>query len=210
MEGKTLPEVWVKAIGPVEREGPTVASGNVMFSNVNAGSYRLRFEHEGFVTLEREFTITPGRPLKASVSLNAAPPPPPPPKVEAPSPPPTPTPAPLGDYRSVSVDIPDFFEKNYIGSAQVKRSPVACTASTASMLVQLKEPIAEHTHGDADELIYVVGGEGTHKVGGREYPLSSGVFTVVPRGVSHSIVRRGRLPLVFISTLSGPPCQPEK
>ena len=79
--------------------------------------------------------------------------------------------------------------------------------SSTSTLVQLRDPLADHAHADADELIYVVAGEGTHKVAGQERQLSGGVFTIVPRGNSHSIVRRGRQPLVIISTLSGPPCQ---
>ena len=52
------------------------------------GTYRLRFEHEGFVTFEKEVVIAAGKPLRASASLTAAPPPPEPPKPEAPPPPP--------------------------------------------------------------------------------------------------------------------------
>jgi len=206
MDGKPLPEVWVKASGPVDREGATDPSGTVTFANVTAGAYRLRFEHEKFITLERDVTLVAGRPLKTTVALNAAPPPPPPPKVEAPPPPVTP-PGPSGSYPPMSVDIPDLFEKNFIGSAPVKRSPIGCTESSTSTLMQLREPLADHAHADADELIYVVAGEGTHKVAGREHPLSGGVFAIVPRGITHGIVRRGRQPLVIISTLSGQPCQ---
>jgi len=208
MEGRPLPEIWVKSSGPVEREGTTDPSGTVTFNNVTAGAYRLRFEHERFITLERDVTVVAGRPLKASVALNAAPPPPPPPKVEVPPAPPVATPGPSGSYPPMSVDITDFFEKNFIGSAPQKRSPIGCTNSSTSTLVQLREPIADHAHADADELIYIVAGEGTHRIAGREYPLSGGVFSIVPRGITHSFVRRGRQPLVIISTLSGPPCQP--
>jgi hypothetical protein len=51
------------------------------------------------------------------------------------------------------VDIPDLFEKNFIGSAAVKRSPIGCTASSTSTLVQLRDPLADHAHADSDELI---------------------------------------------------------
>ena len=209
MDGKPLPEVWVRASGPVDREGSTDPSGTVTFSNVTAGAYRLRFEHNNFVTLERDVAVV-GKPLKTSVALNAAPPPPPPPKVEAPAPAPAPTAVQSGSYPPMSVDITDFFEKNFIGNAPFKRSPIGCTNSSTSTLVQLRDPLADHAHADADELIYVVAGEGTHKVAGQERQLAGGVFAIVPRGNSHSIVRRGRQPLVMISTLSGPPCQPEK
>jgi mannose-6-phosphate isomerase-like protein (cupin superfamily) len=208
MDGKTLPETWVKASGPVDREGATDPSGNVSFTNVVPGSYRLRFEHDGFVTLERDITAAAGRPLRVMVSLNAAPPPPPPPKVEPVAPPPAPKAAPAGNYQPSSTDIPDLVEKNFIGGAAVKRSTVGCTASSSSQVIQLRDPMADHAHADQDEVIYVVAGEGSHHVGGRDFQLTGGVFSVVPRGTSHSITRRGRQPLVIISTLSGTPCQP--
>jgi len=207
LDGRTIPETAVKATGPVDREATTDPSGLVTFPNMAPGTYRLRFEHPDFITLEKEVTLPAGKPLRASASLSPAPPPPAPPKVE---PPPAPAPSgpPAGNYSATSIDIPDLFEKNFVGSAPIKRSPIGCTAASTSTLVQLRDPLADHAHNDADELIYVVAGEGTHKVGGREYPLSGGVFSVVPRGVTHGIVRRGRQPLVIISTMSGPPCQP--
>jgi len=209
LDGKTIPDVTVKASGPVDREGATDQSGMLTFANVPVGSYRLHFEHEKFITFEKDVSVAAGRPARTSITLTAAPPPPPPPKVEPVAAPP-PTPVAAGNYQPGTTDIPDLVEKNFIGSAQIKRSTVGCTASSASTLIQLREPLAEHSHADQDELIYVVAGEGTHKIAGRDYPLTGGVFSVVPRGTSHSIVRRGRQPLVIISTLSGTPCQPEK
>ena len=88
LDGKTLPEVAVRATGPVEREGLTDPSGLATLANVMPGTYRLRFEHEGFVTFEKEVVIAAGKPLRASASLTAAPPPPEPPKPEASPPPP--------------------------------------------------------------------------------------------------------------------------
>ena len=208
LDGRTIPETIVKVLGPVDREAPTDPSGLVTFANMAPGNYRLRFEHPAFITLEKEISLAAGKPLRASASLSPAPPPPPPPKPEPAPPVPTAPQGPAGSYTPNSVDIPDLFEKNFIGSGPLKRSPIGCTASSTSTLVQLREPIADHAHADADELIYVVAGEGTHKVAGREYALSGGVFSTVPRGVTHSIVRRGRQPLVIISTLSGPSCQP--
>jgi mannose-6-phosphate isomerase-like protein (cupin superfamily) len=208
MDGKTIPEVWVKASGPVDREGATDPSGNVTFNNIVPGSYRLRFEHDRFVTLERDVTVLRGQPFRGMVSLNAAPPPPPPPKAEPVAPPPAPTPAPAGNYQPSSTDIPDLVEKNFIGGAAIKRSTVGCTASSTATVIQLRDPLAEHSHADQDELIYVVAGEGSHRIAGHDYQLSGGVFSAVPRGTTHSITRRGRQPLVLISTLSGTPCQP--
>ena len=207
MDGQPLPDVWVRASGPVNREGATDPSGTVTFSTVTAGVYRLRFEHDNFVTLERDVVVVPGKPLKSTVALNTAPPPPPPPKVETPPPAPAPTAAPNGSYPPMSVDITEFFEKNFIGNAPIKRSPIGCTAARRRRWCRSATRWRIMSHADADELIYVVAGEGTHKVAGQERQLSGGVFAIVPRGNSHSMVRRGRQPLVIISTLSGPPCQ---
>jgi len=205
LDGKTIPGVTVTARGPVDREGQSDPSGLVTFPNLSPGTYRVRFEHQEFLTLEKEISVAAGKPLRVSASLTAAPPPPPPPKPEpVPVPPP---PAPDGSYSASATSIPDFIEKNYVGSAPVKRSPLGCGGSSTSTLIQTKEPIAEHTH-DADEIIYVVAGEGTHKVEGRDAPLLAGSFAFVPKGVPHSLNRRGSRPLIFLSTLAGPACQP--
>jgi len=37
--------------------------------------------------------------------------------------------------------------------------------------------------------------------------VRAGSLAVVPQGVAHAIERRGKNPLVVISTLSGAPCQ---
>jgi len=207
--GKPVADADVKAAGPVNRDGKTDSEGTLVFRNMNAGTYRLRFEHGEFVTLEREVTIQGGRPFKTSAALSAAPPPPPPPPPPKPEPQPTapPPPPPAFNAQPSSISIPDFFEKNYIGSAPSKTSPVGCTASSTATLVQIRDPLPEHTHADADEMIYVVAGEGTQRLGGRDIPLAAGTFSVIPRAMAHSFTRRGRNPLVFLSILSGPPCQ---
>jgi hypothetical protein len=159
MEGRPLPEIWVKASGPVDREAATDASGTVVFNNVATGSYRLRFQNEHFMTLERDVTVAAGRPLKASVALNAAPPPPPAPKAE-PAPPPEPSPAnaPVGTFQPSAVVIEKLIEADFIGRAASKRAPVGCSASTTSTLFQTNEPVVEHSHADTEETLYVVVG----------------------------------------------------
>ena len=205
LEGKTLPGVLVKAAGPVDREAATDESGIVTFRNMNTGTYRLRFEHDEYATLEREVTQA-ARPLPVNVSLTPAPPKPPPPppeKVE----PETPDLPPSGPPTWVS--IPDFVEDNFIGNAPMLLSLVGCAPSAAANVLQLREPLNQHVHTDADELIYVVAGEGTHKIAGRELGLAAGILAVVPRGTPHAIERRGGRPIIVLSILSGPPCVPK-
>ena len=83
LEGRTLPGVWVKATGPVDRETPTDDSGMVVLHNMLPGTYRVRFEHDDYVTFEREVTQA-ARALAINVALNAAPPK----SAPAPAPPP--------------------------------------------------------------------------------------------------------------------------
>jgi len=206
MSGQPIEGVLVRASGPVAREVTTDPSGTVVLRGMAAGTYRLRFEHSDFVTLEREVTHG-ARATTVSVALNVAPKPTaepaPPPKVEAPAAPALP---PAGPPTFVS--IPEFVEKNYVGGAPSLSSPVGCVPSASSKVVQLREPLAEHTHQNADELIYVVAGEGTHKIKGNDIPLEAGMFVTVPRGTPHSITRKGRNPIIVLSIVTEP-CQPK-
>ncbi len=208
LDGKTLPEVVVKAAGPVDREAPTDPSGLVTFANMAPGTYRLRFEHPDFITLEKEISLAAGKPLRASASLSAAPPPPPAPKVEAPPPPTSNAPAPPGTYQPNVANFESWIDSSFIGRAPSKRLPVGCTASASTTMVQTNESIPERTRSDADEVIYVVAGEGTLRMGGRDHPLSASSLVTIPRGTAHTVTRRGSRPLMFVSTISGTPCQP--
>jgi mannose-6-phosphate isomerase-like protein (cupin superfamily) len=207
-QGRPLEGVTVTATGPMEREGTTDADGNVLLRNVGAGTYRLRFEHPAAITLEQEITVNT-RPVKLSAELSPAPPPPAPPKPEPAAAPPPPPPAPPSGPPT-SLSIPDFVEKNYVGNAPSKMSPVGCTGTSSATLIQLRDPLAEHSHDDADEMLYVVAGEGVERIGGVETNLTAGTFAVLPRGTPHSITRRGNRPIILLSILTGPPCQPAK
>jgi hypothetical protein len=211
-QGKPLPEIAVKATGTMEREGKTDSDGTIILRNLNAGTYRLRFESAGTITFEREITVAAGRPVKTTAELSPAPPPPPPPKPEpAPQPatPPPPPVRPSGPPSSVS--IPDFVEKNYISrGAPSKNSPVGCTATSTATLVQLREPLAEHSHAEADEMIYIVAGEGVQRIGSVDMNLTAGTFAVIPRGTPHTVTRKSNTPMIMVSILTGPPCDSGK
>jgi len=99
-----------------------------------------------------------------------------------------------------------FLDKNFIGRDPLKESVLGCTADATTRLLQLRDPLATHTHADLDETLYIVAGEGEVHIGEETMPLSPGTLSVIPRGMSHSVARRGRNPLVMISTLSGAPC----
>ena len=59
----------MKATGTMEREGKTDSDGTIILRNLNAGTYRLRFESAGTITFEREITVAAGRPVKTTAEL---------------------------------------------------------------------------------------------------------------------------------------------
>jgi mannose-6-phosphate isomerase-like protein (cupin superfamily) len=193
--------------GAVSGEFTTDESGSATLSTLKDGTYRLRCEHEGFVTLEREFIVRAPQPASIDVTLNRAPPPPPP--APAPAPPPAQKPAPPPVPPSgppVSISIPDYVDKNFVGRDPLKESVLACNGLETVRLLQLRDPLAEHTHSNMDEVLYVVAGEGTIHLGATQTNLGAGSLSVVPHGTPHSVERRGRNPLILLSTLTGAPC----
>jgi mannose-6-phosphate isomerase-like protein (cupin superfamily) len=83
---------------------------------------------------------------------------------------------------------------------------LACGATATTSLVQVREPIKDRVHADADEFIYVVGGEGLLALPTQEMPLQAGTLALVPRGVTHALQRRGRGVLVLMTVLTDTPC----
>ncbi|HEY2905361.1 MAG TPA: carboxypeptidase regulatory-like domain-containing protein [Vicinamibacterales bacterium] len=204
--GALLEGVRVVINGPRTVEATTDRSGSAR-TTLADGSYRLHLERQGFVTLERDVTIKTGRPAEIDVALTAAPPPPPPPE----PPPPTPPIRPMGPSGPsgppVILSIPAFLDKNFIGRDPLKESVLGCTPDVTTRLLQLHDALASHRHADLDEVLYVVAGDGVVRVQDRQTPIAAGALTVIPRGVSHEIERRGKNPLILLSMLAGAPCQ---
>ena len=122
--GAPVDNVHVSATGPVSRQTLSIDTGVARLNSVKPGDYRLRFEREGFITLERDLTVKGGSPASIDVSLSPAPPPPP-----APEPPPSAaTKAPPGEAQSVS--IVDF-SRRATSAAGIRRrvDQLGCTAS---------------------------------------------------------------------------------
>jgi hypothetical protein len=202
-KGDSLDGVKVVLSGGAEGEYSTAAAGTAVLTNMKDGLYRLRFEHEGFVTLEREFSVKATSALTpVDIVLTPAPPPPPPP----PAPAPKPTAGPVPSGPPISVNIPDYLDHNFIGRDPIKESVLACKPAEIVRLLQLRENMAEHVHDKVDEVLYVVAGEGVVRLGGQEMAMKPGSLAVVPLGAAHSVERRGKNPLIMLSTLSGATC----
>jgi len=202
--GAAVPSVSVHVDGAVERSGRTGEDGVVRFTGLRSGAYRLRFEREGFVRLERDVTLST-RQATVDVVLTPAPPPP----AAPPAPPPTTT-APAEAPRSVgeptALEVPAFVEQNLLGREPQKTSVVGCTGYATSRVLQVRDPLRDQRREDADETLYVVAGEADLNMAGRAGVIEAGTLVVVPRGTTYSLSRKGRNPVVLLSVVSGPPC----
>ena len=187
-------------------EFTTGAAGTAIVPDLKDGTYRVRCEREGFITLEREFTLNGATWNPIEIVLDPAPPPPPPPP--APEPPPPPAMVPGGP--AITVSIPDFVDKNFIGREPMKESIIACKPLETVRVLQMREAVARHVHDRVDEVIYVVAGEGAIRIGDETVALHPGSLIVVPHGSGHAFERRGKNPLVVLSTLTGTACEPTK
>ena len=205
--GAPLAEVDVTLTGGLDRSGSTQTDGTVRFDTLRPGVYRLLFEKEGYVPFEREIEVRAGQPAPTpQVALTALPPAPkeaaPPPEPAKPASPALPPPG-----KPSTVGIPDFIERNFISNNQPQKvSSVGCSGMANAVLWQIREPWENRQHPNSDAMLYVVGGEGTLRLDGRDVAVQAGSFATVPRGMSYGLVLRGRNPLIFLATLAGEPC----
>ena len=208
LSGAPIGEVRVTLKGSVDRSGSTQPNGVVRFDGLRPGTFRLHFEKEGFVTFEREIEVRAKQPAPdVSVALTPAPPPPAPaPPPPAPEPPKAQGLPPAG--KALSMNVPDFIERNLITNTQPQKiSPVSCSGLGNAVLWQVREPWDNRQHAGADVMLYVVGGDGTLRLDGRDLALQAGSFAQVPRATSYSLSRRGRSPvLIVLAVLVGEPC----
>jgi hypothetical protein len=207
-DGASLSDVHLLLSGGRTGEFTTGPAGTAVVPNLSDGVYRVRCEREGFITLEREFVLRGGAWNPVDIVLNAAPPSPPPPP-PAPEPQAAPPATPAGGP-PVTVSIVEFLDRNFIGGEPFKESILACRPQETVRLLQLREAIARHVHEQADEIVYVVAGEGAVRIGEEATPVRAGSLVLVPNGSGHGFERRGKNPLVVVSTLVGPMCEPAK
>jgi hypothetical protein len=206
-KGMTLSGIRVEVMGASDRMGETNASGQISFTGMQAGTYRLRFSGDQVVTFERELAIRAGQIADVDITLSAAPPPP-----EPPPPPPAPepaAPAPVGPAgRPQTLSVVDLVERELIGGSVPRRETiVACSGNTRTTLVQLNQDQPQRLYEKAEIGYYVVAGEGAVRLDGQDTAIAAGSFVSLPRGTAHSVVRRGRRPLILLATLSGEPCE---
>lgn len=206
--GEPLSGILVTAQGPTFRSGRSDNTGRVTVTGLPVGTYRLRAEGERVITLEKEVTLKPGAPATADFALAVAPPPPEPTPPPPPPPPPPPAPSladlPAGDPRTAF--LPDLAEKSLGGRDRVRTVPLGCSGVNRSELLIVRETTGPFSRLDVDQSFYLIAGEGTLTLAGREQPMIPGWFGLVPRGSSYSLTRKGRNPAVLLAVTAGVPC----
>ncbi|MQA28488.1 MAG: cupin domain-containing protein [Luteitalea sp.] len=205
--GTPIAGAQVIAEGTSRREGTTDPEGMLTLRTMTAGTYRVRAEGEGFIAFEREVVVRNAPVPTVQLALSPAPPPP----VAPPPPPPAPEPvAPAvptveaGAARTLS--IPDLAERSLGGRDAVRTVSIGCSGISRTELLVVRETHTSGVRPDEDEMLYLVAGEATMKLGDQEQPVTPGWFSIVPRGTPRSVTRRGRNPAIFLSTVSGQPC----
>ncbi len=205
--GAPLVGANVTATGGATRAGVTDATGTVRFLSLRAGTYRLRFESPTTITLERDVVLRAGMEPIEATPTPAPPPPPPPPAPEPTRNDPISGRGPLQAPQPRTVAIPEFIERNMLGNREpAKTTQVACGATSVTNVLQIRDPLKDQAHPDAEALIYVVGGEGLLVLPIADVPLSAGTFSMVPRGTTYTLQRRGRSGLVVLQTLTDTLC----
>ena len=209
--GRPISDAHVSAQGPTSRDETTDKNGIVTLKPMTPGTYRVRAEHEGFLALEKEIALRAAvAPTQAMLALSFAPPPPEPEAKPAPPPPPPPPPpaaaplGPLGEPRTLS--IPDLAEHSLSGKDPVRVFPIGCSGASLSRLIVLHDAIPSGSNTDAEETLYLVAGEATLTLGGKEQSITPGWFAIVPRGTNYALGKKGKNPAILLSTVNGRPC----
>ena len=107
----------------------------------------------------------------------------------------------------LTLSVPDTLEKNFVGTQPRRETILSCSGNTRTTMIQLNMPLPDRLYDTADAVYYVVGGEGTVRIAGRESALGTNGYASIPRGTLHSFTRTGRRPLILLAVLSGVPCE---
>lgn len=209
MRGATLPGVHVEISGPTNRMGETDPGGQINFAGLQAGTYRIVFSGEEVIAFEREVTLRAGQVTDLDITLNPAPPPREV-QVQAPAPAAAAAPAAGAKGQPQSLVVTDVLEKEFVGRQPRRETLLSCSGNERTTMIQLNEPLPERLYQDADVVYYVLGGEGTLMLAGKETRLALNGFASVPRGTSHSMSKRGNRALIVLAVLSGEPCEQPK
>ena len=111
---------------------------------------------------------------------------------------------PVGDPRMAS--LPDLAEKSLGGRDAVRTVPLGCSGVSHSDLLIVRESTGATSRAEVDQVFYLIAGEATLTLAGKEQAMTAGWFGLVPRGSGYTLARRGRNPAVVLAVVTGVPC----
>lgn len=205
--GTPIQGLLITAQGPIYRSGRSDAQGKLTLSGLTVGTYRLRAEGDEVVTLEKEVVVKPGAPISVDFAMAAAPPPPAPPPPPPPPPPAMPELKP-GDPKTAF--LPELAEKSLSGRDPIRTVALGCSGMSRSDLLVVREGTGSTSNAEVDQTFYLIAGEATLTLAGKEQAMTAGWFGLVPRGSTYTLARKGRNPAIVLAVVSGIPCPSAK
>jgi mannose-6-phosphate isomerase-like protein (cupin superfamily) len=106
------------------------------------------------------------------------------------------------------LSVPDLAERSLGGREPVRTVPIGCSGLSQAQLFVVRETREVPARIDADEMLYIVAGEGTMQLSGKAQIVTPGWFSIVPRGMTYSVTRKGKNPTVLLSIIGGQACAP--
>ena len=194
--GQGLQGVTITVTGPVPRSGKTARERSVHFAGLKAGDYRIRFEHDGFFTLERDVTIKAGLPIEVDASLTRHPRPPRPLRLLHRPRRRTRHRRRSGESASRGLHRTEPGQRGRVGLHRERADDVAAAEGTAARAIACRRRRSALRRG----------GRGHPAIGGQGPPLKSTYIIVVSRGTTRAVTRKGRNPMYLLSIVSGAPC----
>src|SRR5580765_5232676 len=154
--GSPIGDASVSMMSDQPREAKTTAGGIARFLTVKPGDYHLRFDREGFVSLERDLTVKGGAPVDLDITLTPMPAPP----AKPPEPAKSETPDGV-KYQPLELDLGDYLRSQSLKKEGVRVDQIGCLSGGRVVLLQVNGtttlPIDSESH---DEAYFAVVGAG--------------------------------------------------
>jgi hypothetical protein len=115
---------------------------------------------------------------------------------------------PKGQTQTIAIE--GLLEKEYVGKDPRRESLLSCSGNERATMIQLNGALPQRLYENADVVYYVLGGDGTATIDGRNSAIKTNDFVSVPRGTAHAFDRTGKRALVLLAVLSGEPCERPK
>ena len=110
----------------------------------------------------------------------------------------------------LTLGVLELLEKEFVKKEPRRESLLSCSGNERTTMIQLNESLPARVYEGADAVYYVLGGEGSVTLEGRNARVETYGFVSVPRGTRHSFERRGNRALILLAVLSGEPCEKAK